>query len=101
MSDTVPRESPYAGQPIYLDMTTGERFYAPRLPRTLPPSTDDATVEWRDGMRLTGLAHEQYGSVLLWWVACDLNDVVDPFAIAPGTVLRLPTRARVELELLR
>jgi hypothetical protein len=35
------------------------------------------------------------------WLVADLNDLVDPFLVPTGTRLRLPSRARVELEVMR
>lgn len=89
--------SPYAKEPRYWDARTGAVFFGPRAPVTLPPAEDDTLHTWREGDRLGLLAHEAWGDAKLWWLLCDLNDVVDPWAIEVGTVLRIPSRARVEL----
>lgn len=97
---TTPATSPWAREPRYWDGRTGETFFAPRLPVRLVPSPDDTMHEWRDGDRLGLLAYRAWGDATLWWLVCDLNDVLSPFDIAVGTRLRLPSRARVELALL-
>ena len=83
-------------RPLY-DATTREIFFGPRPPIVIPPAADDTFWTWSDGDRLGIVAHRTWANPSLWWVICDVNDVVDPYGIAVGTRLRLPSRARVEL----
>lgn len=90
--------SPWANETPLRDGRTGTVFYAPRAPVVLPPASDDTFYTWREGDRLPTLAASAWGDPTLWWVLCDVNAIADPFAIAAGTVLRLPSRARVAME---
>ncbi len=96
----LPVESPWARAVRFRDATNEETFFAPRPPVRIVPARDDTFHEWGAGDRLGLLAFRAWGSASLWWVLCDLNDVLDPSSIAVGTRLRLPSRARVELALL-
>jgi hypothetical protein len=89
----------YARRVVYYDAPTGVSFYGPRPPVALPPAADDTVHVWRAGDRLARIATDAWGAPQLWWLICDLNEIVDPFAIAVGARLRLPSRARVELEI--
>lgn len=40
--------------------------------------------------RLDMIANKYYSDPTLWWVIALANDLVDPFVIQPGTVLRIP-----------
>ena len=92
--------SAWAKRRPYFDAVTGATFYGPRPPLALDPAEDDTFHTWRDGDRLGAVATAAWGEPRLWWVICDVNDLVDPFAVPVGTVLRLPSRARVELAVL-
>jgi hypothetical protein len=95
---SVPIYSAYASRPQYFDAVKGELFYGPRPPVDLPPASDDAYYVTREGDRLSKIAFDAWGAPQLWWLVADLNDLVDPFLVPVGTRLRLPSRARVELE---
>lgn len=88
--------SPYARERPFYDAVARETFYGPRLPVELAPAPDDTFHTWREGDRLPLLAHRHWGEPRLWWLLCDLNDLVDPEDLEVGTVLRIPSRARVE-----
>ena len=47
--------------------------------------------DWVETDRLDDLALQFLGSSGLWWQIMDLNpQILDPFAIAPGTQIRIP-----------
>lgn len=54
------------------------------------PGAEDREVAFRQGDRLDDLAARHYGDPRLWRFIAWVNDIVDPFAVPPGTVLRLP-----------
>ena len=46
---------------------------------------------WIEGDRVDAVAHDLMGSGLLWWRLMDYNpEIVDPFDIPVGTVIRVP-----------
>lgn len=45
------------------------------------------------GERLDTLAARYYGDEELWWVIAMANRIADPFALTPGTRLRVPRDA--------
>jgi nucleoid-associated protein YgaU len=50
------------------------------------------TYTWTSEDRIDLVASEFLGSPNLWWKIMDINpEVVNPFAIDPGTVLRIPS----------
>lgn len=97
---TLLASSPWAHEPRYWDARTGEVFFGPRAPERLPPAADDVRHTWAEGDRLGLIAHEAWCDANLWWLLADLNDVVDPDDIPVGTILRVASRARVELVVL-
>lgn len=49
---------------------------------------------WRDSDRIDSIAQKFLGSSSLWWEIADLNpEILDPFGIPVGTVLRIPAGA--------
>jgi nucleoid-associated protein YgaU len=46
------------------------------------------------GERFDGLAHRYYGDSDYWWVIALANRVQDPFALRPGTRIRVPSDYR-------
>lgn len=40
--------------------------------------------------RLDIVAYEMYGYATYWWVIAMANDIIDPFNVSIGTVLRIP-----------
>ena len=48
--------------------------------------------EWTEADRLDTLSRRYLGSTSLWWQIMDLNpEILDPFNIPYGTVLRIPS----------
>lgn len=59
-------------------------------------SAADSYYTTRVGDTYQKIAWTFFGTAEYWWVLCDYNDVLDPFAaLAPGTVLRVPPQAKV------
>ena len=45
----------------------------------------------REGDRVDTLAFKHYGKASLWWMIADANpEIIDWFAVEPGTILRIP-----------
>jgi hypothetical protein len=99
------RDSRYEPTPLYQDGR--EVYLGTRQPVTLDPADDDSYVAIGLNERIDAFAYRVWGNELgeaaagLWWVLCDLNGVVNPFAVKPGTVFRVPTAERVALEVLQ
>lgn len=71
------------------------------LPSLLPRS-DDQFVTVRIGDNLHLMAFRTFGDQRLWWVIADFNDILDPMAeLTPGTLLRVPSTARLWMDVLR
>lgn len=90
----------FARTRIYRDPSTGATYHALRAPLDLAPAADDGFHVVREGDRLETIAAARLGDPALWWVLADVNDVADPFALVVGTTLRVPSAARVALEVL-
>lgn len=48
------------------------------------------TVDIRTKNRLDIIAAEKYGFPTYWWVIAHANNIIDPFDIPYGTILRIP-----------
>jgi len=49
------------------------------------------TYEWKQGDRLDNLANKYLGNSQFWWKIMDINpEIVDPFNMEPGTLIRIP-----------
>lgn len=81
---------------VMYDRVRGERYHFLRIRESLPPADDDTTFEWRAGARLERVANAAWGTPELWWLLVDVNDLVDEWTIPVGTLLRVPSRTRVE-----
>lgn len=94
--------SPYARELRYVDHTTGETFFGPRLPASLAEiaTEPDVRVLVTESTRLGHLARDRYDDPALWWVIADVNDITDPFNLPLGEEIRVPSRDRVLLEVL-
>lgn len=59
---------------------------------TIPESTDDIyhTVNSSQENRLDILALKYYNNASFWWIIAQANDIIDPFSVKLGTVLRIP-----------
>jgi hypothetical protein len=46
---------------------------------------------WEEGDRIDVISNQTYGNPSFWWKIMDYNpEILNPFNIAPGTVLRIP-----------
>lgn len=69
------------------------------------PRDDDQYVRAVDGERIEYLAHDYLGDVRHAWVVlaflvADLGRVIHPEEIPAGTLVRIPSRRRIEMEIL-
>ena len=69
------------------------------------PRDDDQYHRVMDGQRIEYLAHDYLGDVRHAWVVfafltADLGQVVHPEEIPAGTLVRLPSRRRLEMDIL-
>jgi hypothetical protein len=65
----------------------------------IPPDPTDFIVQVTQGLigRLDLIAYEVYGSVELWWVIAEANQIVDPLTeVTLGYELIMPTANRVK-----
>lgn len=104
--------SRYRNSPA-LSMASGERYIRPRQTLRIDPAPDDEWYEttFKDTWLL--VSHKVYGDFRLWWVIADayaqdaaaagvsrsecFDVTMDP---EPGTLLRIPSRARALMEIL-
>ena len=47
-------------------------------------------VQMHEENRLDILANKYYGSPIFWWVIAQANDLINPFIVKQGTILRIP-----------
>jgi len=89
----IERVSRYYNGPLAqtVDKTTGQ--YVISVFRKFPTSKVVRYImyTWKDGDNLSTIA-EHYGSgAKYWWEIMEINpEILDPFYIKPGTVLRVP-----------
>lgn len=98
------RDSRYEPPAVYQD---GREIYiGTRQLVRLDVDEDDRYVRIGTGERIDAFAFRMWGSEFgdaaskLWWVIADINDIVNPFTIKAGMLLRVPTTDRVALEVL-
>ena len=56
------------------------------------------TVTLREENRLDIIANEEYGDQKLYWVIAMANNIIDPFNVKQGTVLKIPQIATVSMK---
>jgi hypothetical protein len=96
MSDSPSR---YRDCVVYRDGEVQFLGARPRLDTT--PQPDDRFHVVTDGDRIDVLAYHYFGDATLWWLIADWNDIAFPLDLpASGTTLRIPSYARVMLEML-
>jgi len=89
----IERVSRYYNGPLLQtkDKSTGE--YVISVLRAFPQSKELRYIlyTWKDGDTLAAIS-EQYGvGAKYWWEIMEINpDILDPFDIAPGTILKVP-----------
>lgn len=91
-----PREfqylSRYSRTRRILDKNLGVAYHETYHRKNIPETNDDKfiTVTNNNENRLDIIANEQYQYSLYWWVIAMANDIIDPFNVPAGTVLRIP-----------
>lgn len=68
-------------------------FYHSRYEKKVIPTSDAdsyITVDLVTKDRLDIVAYNFYGYSLYWWIIAIANDIIDPFNVPIGTVLRIP-----------
>lgn len=56
------------------------------------------SVTLREENRLDIIADEEYGDKRLYWVIAMANNIIDPFNVKQGTVLKIPQIATVSMK---
>lgn len=69
----------------------GRQVYRTKIYPNIPLSDNDTYAVTQTGDRLDTLAHQFYGDSSLWWIIATANNIHDAtFAVADGTILRIP-----------
>ena len=69
----------------------GRNVFRTKIYPNIPLSDSDIYAVTQTGDRLDTLAHQFFGDTSLWWIIATANNIHDaPFAIADGTILRIP-----------
>lgn len=69
----------------------GRNVFRTKIYPNIPLSDSDIYAVTQTGDRLDTLAHQFFGDASLWWIIATANNIHDaPFAIADGTILRIP-----------
>lgn len=91
-------DSRYAACVLYVDGK--EESLGTRLPIDISSRSDDTFHTMVEGDRIDLIAYRYLGSIGLWWVICDYNDIFFPLELEPGTVLRVPSLEHVQMHVL-
>lgn len=88
-------DSRYADSTVYLAYNGGKKQYDISVLRNFPQSSSEFFwYTWKNGDRIDLLAESALGDGTSWWKVMDFNpEVLNPFNIAPGTQMRIPTNA--------
>lgn len=88
-------DSRYADSSMFLAYNPKGQRYDVAAMRVFPQRESEFFwYTWRSGDRIDLLAQDLLGDGNSWWKIMDLNpEVLNPFNIAPGTQLRVPTGA--------
>lgn len=88
-------DSRYANSTVFLAYNAKNQQYDVTAMRVFPQlSTEFFWYTWRSSDRIDQLAQDLLGDGNSWWKIMDINpDVLNPFNIAPGTQIRVPTNA--------
>lgn len=69
----------------------GRNVFRTKIYPNIPLSDSDIYAVTQTGDRLDTLAHQFFGDASLWWIIATANNIHDaPFAIADGSILRIP-----------
>lgn len=91
-------DSRYATCVLYVDGK--EEFLGTRPLIDTSPRFDDTFHTVVEGDRIDLIAYRYLGSVGLWWIICDYNDIFFPLGLEPGSVLRIPSVEYVQMHVL-
>lgn len=85
----VSRYSPYRQ---IIDEKDGQKYHETFNNTEIKISEEDSyyTVDIRTENRLDIISSEKYGFPTYWWVIAMANDIIDPFDVPYGTILRIP-----------
>jgi len=85
-------DSRYVDGSLYKARNARTAKFDVTVTRTFPTYTvEPFYYEWVETDRLDILALKYLGNSELWWQILDINpEILDPFDIAPGTVIRIP-----------
>lgn len=74
------------------DTVNGVRYHETYNVKNIPTTNSDryVTVDRHNENRIDVISFEMYGSSLYWWVIALANNIVDPFIIPLGSILRIP-----------
>lgn len=83
----------------YIDSKNGD-FFGTRQPLNLREDASDLFYTVSDCDRIDLIAYKYYGDVRLWWVIAEFNNIINPLELYAGTVLRIPTYDRIQMQVL-
>lgn len=75
----------------------GRTFYETRKNIRIRETTRDQVHQISVGEegRLDLIAYQYYKNPTLWWVIAYFNNIIDPFEVPAGTVLKIPSKESV------
>lgn len=91
--------SRYNWSVYYIDPKNGD-FYGTRQPLNLRKHASDFFHVVSDVDRIDLIAYKYYRDVKLWWVIAEFNNITNPLELHSGTVLRIPTYDRIQMQVL-
>lgn len=56
----------------------------------IPASYEEGSYTVKDEDDLTLIAYEKYRDSKYWWVIADANQIINPFDLTTGSILRIP-----------
>lgn len=86
-------DSRYADGKLYKAQDSRTQKYQVSVFRIFPTDTASYFIyDWVETDRIDNVANKFLGSPNLWWRIMDFNpDIIDPFNIAPGKQIRIPS----------
>lgn len=84
--------SRYSNVRRILDSESSKLYHETVNKQEIPETSDDlyCTVDNTSVNRLDIISNQYYDTPLYWWVLAIANNIIDPFDIKLGTVLRIP-----------
>ena len=89
----IERTSRYYDGPLAqtIDKTTGQ--YVISVFRKFPSTIQVRYISyvWKEGDNLSAISKKYGSGATFWWEIMEINpEILDPFVIIPGTILRIP-----------